>query len=268
MERLTWSRVKGRWRAGSGGAWLLVVAGAVSAACPESALVESQTAEPFVFTAAGDYGSGDAARATLDLVATSQARFHLALGDLSYNDEPEPTWCNWVRSRVGQTFPFLLVAGNHEDDFGEHGHIAAFSECLPDRIGASGRYGREYYFDVGGLARIILISPDLTIDGEHYYYGDGNGHYEWLSGAIDGARAAGLRWVIVGMHKSCISVGQYYCAIYSQLMDLLLEKRVDLLLHGHDHSYQRTKQLTLGPDCPSLPLDENGGVKIDHSAAA
>ena len=115
-------------------------------------MVESQTAEPFVFTAAGDYGSSDAALATLDLVVTSQARFHLALGDLSYGDEPEPAWCNWVRARVGPpTFPFLLVAGNHEDDFGEHGHIAAFSECLPDRIGTSGRYGREYYFD-GPLA--------------------------------------------------------------------------------------------------------------------
>lgn len=214
-----------------------------------------KTREPFVFTAAGDYGSGDAAGATLELVAASRARFHLALGDFAYDDEPESAWCEWVKARVGPTFPFLLVAGNHEDDFGDDGHIDGFSRCLPDRVGAEGRYGREYYFDVGGLARVILVSPDLTIDGEHYYYGDGNRHHVWLSAAIDGARAAGLPWVVVGMHKSCVSVGQYYCSIYSQLMDLLVEKRVDLVLHGHDHSYQRTKQLALGPGCPSLPLD-------------
>ena len=209
----------------------------------------------FVFTTAGDYGTNAAAAATLKLLPSSGAAFHLALGDLSYENDRELTWCDWVRARVGEAFPFLLLAGNHEDDFGEHGHITRFAECLPDRLGVTGRYATEYYFDVDGLARVILISPDLTVDGEHYYYGDANAHYRWVANAIDGARATSLPWVIVGMHKSCISVGQYYCNIYSELMDLLLEKKVDLTLHGHEHSYQRTKQLALGPGCPSLPID-------------
>lgn len=57
------------------------------------------------------------------------------------------------------------------------------------------------------------------------------------------------------MHQDCISLGSYYCNIYSDLMDLLLEKKVDLTLHAHDHTYQRTRQLALGPDCRSLPID-------------
>lgn len=209
----------------------------------------------FVFTAAGDYGTSAEASATLDLIGKSAARFHLALGDFAYNSEPETLWCEWVTRRVGATFPFMLVPGNHEDDFGKDGHISRFAECLPDRLGVTGTYANEYFFDHAGLARVIMISPDLTVGGEHYYYGDGNAHYRWLVDAIDGARSAELPWVIVGMHKSCVSVGQYYCHIYSPLMDLLLEKRVDIILQSHEHSYQRTKQLALGPGCPSLPID-------------
>lgn len=33
----------------------------------------------------------------------------------------------------------------------------------------------------------------------------------------------------------------------STVRHLLLKKRVDVILHGHDQSYQRTKQLALGP---------------------
>jgi len=225
-------------------------------ACSRQAATSSQAVSAdFVFTAAGDYGTSPGAAATLDLVRRSSARFHLALGDLAYNNEPEANWCQWVARRVGGTFPFLLLPGNHEDDFGEHGHITRFAECLPDRLRVTGTYPTEYFFDYGERVRVILISPHVTVRCEHYYYADGNSHYTWLVDAIDGARAAGLPWVVVGMHKSCVSVGQYYCGIYSQLMDLLLEKRVDVILHGHDHSYQRTKQLALGPGCPSLPID-------------
>ena len=83
----------------------------------------------FVFTAAGDYGSSKDTTAALDLIARSGASFNLALGDLSYADAPESEWCDYVRSRVGDRVPFQLLPGNHEDDFGEHGHITRFAAC-------------------------------------------------------------------------------------------------------------------------------------------
>ncbi len=235
--------------------WATACAGSLVALGSPSVIVSTPPTQGFTFTAAGDYGSGPATAATLDGIGQSGAAFHLALGDFSYSNEPESSWCGFVTDRVRATFPFLLVAGNHEDDFGGNGHIADFAACLPGRVPVEGRYGTQYYFDYAGLARFILISPGLTIDGEHHYYGDANAHYVWLADAIDGARQAGLPWVIVGMHQNCISLGSYYCNIYSNLMDLLLEKKVDLTLHAHDHTYQRTRQLALGPDCRSLPID-------------
>src|SRR5207247_10621403 len=49
---------------------------------------------------------------------------------------------------------------------------------------------------------------------------------------------------VVAMHKVCISVGVMTCEIGQGLLDFLIQKRVDLVIQGHDHDYQRTKQLS------------------------
>src|SRR5881396_119920 len=152
-----------------------------------------------------------------------------------------------VRSRqihVGSSFAFELVSGNHEDDARPNGFIDNFAACLPDRMNAHGRYGAEYYFDVGPLIRVIVIAPNLRVGGVSYEYVQGNSRYAWLAQRIDEARAAAIPWVIVGMHKVCITLGEKSCEIGADLMNLLISKRVDLVLQGHDHTYQRSKQLT------------------------
>src|SRR3712207_2616634 len=115
---------------------LIIFAAVTSCQGPGSQTTSETTeaASSFTFTAAGDYGSSKDATATLNLMVRSGASFNLALGDLSYTDAAETKWCDYVRSKVGKTFPFQLVAGNHEDDFGEDGHISEFAACLPDRM--------------------------------------------------------------------------------------------------------------------------------------
>jgi hypothetical protein len=200
-------------------------------------------------------GSSADAIATFDKIRSAKPDFHLALGDLSYAPGPETAWCDLVKKHVGPVFPFQLVVGNHEDDFGKEGHITRFAECLPDRIGVTGLYPTQYYFDYRKLARFIVISPDMTVNGRHYYYGAGNADFKWVASAIDEARAAGTPWVIVAMHKSCLSMGEYYCAIYADLMNLLVDRKVDLILQAHDHGYQRTKQLALNASCKEIAID-------------
>src|SRR5437899_979068 len=205
----------------------------------------------FSFTAGGDIGGNSNTSTALDLIAQSGSQFHLAIGDLSYSEiSPESSWCSYVKSRVGSTFPFELLAGNHEDG-GEtqNGLIDNFAQCLPDRLGAVGTYGKEFYFDYPAsapIARFIMISPNLTFtNGGSYSYAAGTAHYNWVSNTIDNARAAGIKWVIVGMHKVCISVGIMSCDISNDLYNLLVSKKVDLILQAHDHNYQRSKQLAL-----------------------
>src|SRR6266568_9642 len=110
----------------------------------------------FSFTVGGDIGGNGNTSTALDLIAQSGSQFHLAIGDLSYSEiSPESSWCSYVKSRVGSTFPFELLAGNHEDG-GEtqNGLIDNFVQCLPDRLGAVGTYGKEFYFDYPASAPI------------------------------------------------------------------------------------------------------------------
>ena len=208
------------------------------------------------FTASGDYGTSAAAKGVLAGIKTLAPDLHLALGDLSYGTTgQEQAWCDQVTQAVGAGFPFELISGNHESN-GQNGNINDFSACLPNQLpGAVGTYGREYYVDVpqgAPLVRFVMISPGLPFSDGTWSYASGTSHYAWTQAAIDGARAAGTPWVVVGMHKPCLTMGEYACDPGADIMNLLVSKRVDLVLTGHEHLYQRTKQLATGAGCASI----------------
>ncbi|HET7399308.1 MAG TPA: PKD domain-containing protein [Intrasporangium sp.] len=208
------------------------------------------------FTAAGDYANSPQTQLVLDKVAETAPDLNLALGDLSYGvTGQESAWCDLVVSKVGAGFPFELIAGSHESG-GMNGNINDFSACLPNQLpGLVGTYGRQWYADVpetNPLVRFIGISPDLTFPDGTWSYAAGTARYAWTANAIDAARAKGVRWVVVGLHKPCISVGQYTCGGNTDITNLLVDKRVDLVLNGHEHLYQRTHQLRLGAACPGI----------------
>src|SRR5215207_8410216 len=185
-----------------------VLVGMVAAAGPANG-----AAEPGVvhFTAAGDYGTTTATGTVLDGIAGRAPDLNLALGDLSYGTTgAEQAWCDLVTTRVGAGFPFELIAGNHESN-GLNGNINDFSACLPNQLpGLVGTYGRQAYVDVpkdDPLVRFVMISPGLDFPDGTWTYSAGSPRYNWTAAAIDAARTAGIPWVVVGMHKPCISVG-------------------------------------------------------------
>lgn len=196
------------------------------------------------FTAGGDHGANSSSDASFSAIADLNPRFHLALGDLSYSDtDSEAEWCDYVKGHLGNT-PVQLVVGNHEDDDRPDGYIGEFVKCLPDRMNSTGTYGAEYYFDVDGLVRVIMIGAGNDVAGVDYDYDRGTSHHQWLASAIDDARSRGIPWVVVGVHKVCITAGEKPCEIGTDVIDLLIEKKVDLVMHGHEHNYQRSKQMS------------------------
>jgi PKD repeat protein len=207
------------------------------------------------FTAVGDYNATANTTAVLNGIAAAAPELNLALGDLAYGSSDEYAWCSFVKARVGEGFPFELIAGNHESN-GLNGNINNFSACLPNQLpGVVGTYGREWYVDVpqqSPLIRFIMISPGLTFPEGKWSYAAGDAHYQWTSNAIDGARSAQIPWVVVGMHEPCIAVGEHQCDSGAAITNLLLSKKVDLVLAGHEHHYTRTKQLRLATGCTGL----------------
>lgn len=207
--------------------------------------------------ATGDIGSTPQAGTSLRAIGDRQPDLFLALGDLSYaGPGAEAAWSERVRGSLGDV-PVLLLAGNHEEDTGEDGHIDRYIDLLPDPLGVHGTYGIEYWVDVDDLVRIVGISPNLTINDTHYYYGHDNDNIRWLADVIDDARARLIPWVIVCSHTNGLSLGPYYADIHQDLLTLLVDRRVDLVLHAHDHLYQRTKQLRASCDgCPEVTINE------------
>lgn len=250
--------------AGVAGASLVLAAFAAGAAQPRTAAVPGTVR----FTASGDFAARTETAAVLSQIRAIAPELHLALGDLSYGvTGAEASWCDFVTSRVGAGFPFELLAGNHESN-GQNGNINDFASCLPNQLpGVVGSYGRQYYVDVPAgdpLVRFIAISPGLTFPDGSWSYAAGTARHQWTASAIDGARAAGVPWVVVGMHMPCLSVGDYACASGVDINNLMLSKRVDLVLSGHEHIYARSKQLATGPSCAGLtPGSYTAGCVVD-----
>jgi hypothetical protein len=249
---------------------LFVVAAAIASSLVSIAPAAAVTS--FSFAASGDLGGNANTTNSLNALATSGADFFLALGDMSYDEVmPESAWCDYVKAKLPAGYPFELVAGNHENS-GVNGNIDIFRQCLPNQIsGLNGDYAKEYYVDYPPsqpLVRVVMISPALSFAGtSSYSYNNGTTHQAWLGAAIDNARAAGIPWVVVGMHKNCITAGVKTCEIGPQLFNFLVDKKVDLILQAHDHGYQRSKQLALAAGCSSVtPNTYNASCVADDGS--
>jgi len=241
------------------GAWLALVPGSPPGALEDSArepetrqarargtvpLAPEAGARGFAFAASGDIAGNARTAASLGALAREDVRFFLALGDFVYSNATPQQWCEFITGKLGSKFPWQLITG---DKSLEMQRLEEFTACLPDRMGSVGGYGSQYYFDVNGLARVIAIAPGIPVGGVVHRYVRGSPYYQWLSGRIDEARGAGIRWIIVGMHTLCVSATGTSCTTGQDLTDLLIEKRVDLVLQANSHTYQRSKQVVCMP---------------------
>jgi hypothetical protein len=200
-----------------------------------------------VITAVGDYGANVNTFKALKVIREIDPSLHLLLGDLSYDQvKPESAWCDVIKKEL-PNIPLLTIAGNHESD-GRNGDIDKFLACLPKADETvMGDYGKEYYVDYptkNPIIRFVFISPDLIYTtGETYSYAKGTAHRKWVEETIADAKTKNIPWIIPAMHKVCISGGDKGCEIGEEFTNYLIQNS-DLILQGHSHTYQRTKQLT------------------------
>ncbi len=213
-------------------------------------VVNAQTSSSFTFTAAGDYGnsttSGGTAFNTFTNVKNINPSFHLALGDLAYTTA-EQSWCTNLKALYNN---LLIVSGNHDSGESSAGNINTYAQYCPYTLTSTltGTYGKQYYFDypaTNPIARIIMIVPGIggSFIGLDTSYTIGHQGYTFTSNAIDDARTKGIKWVVVGMHKNFISTLEKSNELGPDLIPMLINKKVDLILQGHEHGYERTKQI-------------------------
>ncbi len=211
------------------------------------------TVGTFTFVATGDYGFSSRATANWNSMGVSGASFALVLGDMLYQLPPptEQDWCNSFKSNISNV---ELIVGNHEtfesNTTNGGGSINKFIAACPFTLGAkTGAYGFQYSFDypsTSPLVRFIMVMPAVwngTSSSSAVSYDNGTATQGWVGSQIDSAKSQGIPWVVVGMHKDCITAGVQGCEIDQDFMRFLISKKVDIVLQGHDHNYQRSKQL-------------------------
>ncbi|MCU1520356.1 MAG: putative phosphohydrolase [Arthrobacter sp.] len=102
------------------------------------------------------------------------------------------------------------------------------------------------------VVRFVMVSPGIDCRDGPLDDSRGSERWRWTADTIAAAKPQGIPRPVVGMHVPCFSVGRYDCQAGEEFTNMLVEKKVDLVLSGHDHVYQRSHQLGPGSRCPGL----------------
>ncbi|KXZ48677.1 hypothetical protein GPECTOR_26g580 [Gonium pectorale] len=177
-------------------------------------------------------------------------------------------WDNFMHQiqPLAARMPYMVAAGNHERDWPGSGDLfgvqdsggecgLAFERRFP--MPYPGRDKLWYAFEYGP----VFV---LQYSTEHPF-APGTEQYEFIVEALSRVDRRRTPWLILGGHRP-IYVASTNAnlpdgdqpvseALRAALEDLLLEHAVDLTLHGHHHSYQRTCPLYRGA-CQPAPSEE------------
>jgi 3',5'-cyclic AMP phosphodiesterase CpdA len=168
-------------------------------------------------------------------------------GDLDPDDE----WGEWIAA-AGYHYavlPQIPAAGNHEYE----------KQLLPDQVaprrlgaywplqfalpqnGAQSAKATTYFVDFQGV-RFIVLDGTSALDR-----GTAEHQARWLDRTLADSRA---RWNIVLFHQPIFSCGRPadYEALTAAWRPVLENRRVDLVLQGHDHCYSRMTAAPVGAD--------------------
>jgi len=184
------------------------------------------------FVALGDCRDGDAEHARIMRAIHGTPDFVLMLGDYVPTGSTLDEWSNYFRiaAPLLSRTAIIPVLGNHEiiAPMGRDLYRSHFA--LPSRGDAA-----YYSFDYGGV-RVIVLDSNAPID-------PGTDQFEFARRELERAGPdPSLRGLFVAIHQGPLSSGRHgeLEALHtSGLVDAMREARVDLVLSGHDHMYER-----------------------------
>ncbi len=201
-------------------------------------------------------GSPAAGDVTLG-VEQLQPLFHLFNGDLCYanlaEDRVRTWWDFWENNtRSARNRPWMPSAGNHENELGNgpigyQAYQTYFS--VPEASEQTDvTRGLWYAFTAGSVRVISIANDDVTYQdgGNSYVRGYSAGAQKaWLQEELAAARHdRDIDWVVVCMHQVAISTADMFngadLGIREEWVPLFDKYRVDLVVCGHEHHYERS----------------------------
>lgn len=186
----------------------------------------------FVFTAFADHGTTRHSVQNSRNVLAHNPTFHFIAGDLSYANGRQPIWDTYLEQLevLAARIPVMASFGNHENERIEGqriGYIAAET-----RFGMPNK-GQYYEFTISNARFVAFNSNERDDDAQ----------YAWLERTLQRARAdRAIRWLIVFTHHPLYGSTRRRGnnpAMIQRFQPLFDRYRVDLVIHGHDHVYER-----------------------------
>jgi hypothetical protein len=195
----------------------------------------------------GGDGTADKCRAkyTANLINSMNPSRLFAMGDLQYNsgsltDFNASYAKSWgVDALKSKTNP---VVGNHEyGTGGAAGYFSYFGDAATPRQPGCRKDCDGYYsfnVPVGSSSwHIAVINGECDRIGGGVGCAVGSAQYNWLKADLEANAATKCTAVLT--HKPRWSSSSFYTADIQPLVDLMDANKVDLLLAGHAHSYER-----------------------------
>jgi len=156
------------------------------------------------------------------------------------------TWDVWVQQiqPLASTMPYMVTVGNHEEFFNFTSYINRFTMPGDSQKGGNGNF--LYSFDYGN---VHLLSMDTESE-----YSPGSPQYTFIEQDLAAARNdPNIVWLMVAGHRPYYSsdADEYGShspggALLRYLEPLLIKYKVDLILTGHMHCYERTYPVNNG----------------------
>ncbi|RDX65525.1 putative inactive purple acid phosphatase 27, partial [Mucuna pruriens] len=190
--------------------------------------------------------------------------FHI--GDISYATGFLAEWdfflnlINPVASRIS----YMTAIGNHERDYIDSGSVYV----TPDSGGECG-VPYETYFPMPTSAKdkpwysIEQASVHFTVISTEHDWLPNSEQYEWMKKDMASVNRQKTPWLIFMGHRQMYTSHHGLLSsesIFRGAMEpLLLENKVDLVLVGHVHNYERTCSV-FQSKCKAMPTKDKNGV--------
>jgi predicted phosphodiesterase len=173
-------------------------------------------------------------RALLEAMRGESPDLVVATGDLVLRGTDEGDWQRFfaVTGDVIAQVPYYSAIGNH--DTGRAGdELRAFDQVFSLPPGPAGRPPATTYFSYD-IANVHFV----FVDSNAY---DRREQREWFAADLADARARKVRAIVVACHDGPYSRGSHRGNLTAQrdYVPAMKQYKVDLVLSGHDHIYQR-----------------------------
>ncbi|XP_021750857.1 probable inactive purple acid phosphatase 27 [Chenopodium quinoa] len=212
-------------------------------------------------------GSLSVVDAMAEEVATGKVDSIFHIGDISYATGFLVEWDYFLHliTPLASRVSYMTAIGNHERDYADSGSVYP----TPDSGGECGVPYESYFQMPTSLKDKPWYSIEqgpvhFTVISTEHKWTPGSEQYNWMKSDMASVNRTRTPWLIFNGHRpmytsaksALVSVDLLFVTFVEPL---LLQNKVDLVLFGHVHNYERTCALYKGK-CKAKPVKDANGV--------